>query len=71
MKRYSIRMKRTDVVRCECDTLQEVAMQCFGFSMSNTFVYVFDNIENRIVEHSEFKKETENVIDYHNLRRLM
>ena len=65
--RYAVVLKSKNVIRVAAKTIYQAASNYFGFSMSNVSVFIYDVIDNRIVEPKEFEREVNEIAKKHGL----
>lgn len=65
--RYAIVQNPTNIIRVATKTIYQAASNYFGFSMSNVSVFIYDVIDNRIVEPKEFESELDEIARKHGL----
>lgn len=65
--RYAVVQNPTNIIRVATKTIYQAASNYFGFSMSNVSVFIYDMIDNRIVEPREFESELNEIAREHGL----
>ena len=65
--RYAVVQNPTNIIRVATKTIYQAASNYFGFSMSNVSVFIYDVIDNRIVEPREFESELNEIARKHGL----
>ena len=65
--RYAVVLKITNNIKVATKTIYQAASNYFRFSMSNVAVFIYDVIDNRIVERKEFESELDEIEKKHGL----
>ena len=65
--RYVVIQNPTNIIRAVAKTIYQAASNYFGFSMSNVSAFIYDVIDNRIVEPKEFESELNEIAKKHGL----
>lgn len=65
--RYAVVLKSKNNIRVATKTIYQAASNYFGFSMSNVSVFIYDVIDNRIVDPKEFESELDEIARKHGL----
>lgn len=65
--RYAVVQKSTNKIRIATKTIYQAASNYFGFSMSSVSVFIYDVIDNRVIEPREFENELDEIARKHGL----
>lgn len=65
--RYAIVQKPKNRIRVATKTIYQAASNYFGFFMSDVSVFIYDVVDNRIIEPKEFENEFNEIARKHGL----
>ena len=65
--RYAVVHKSTNRIRVATKTIYQAASNYFGFSMSSVSVFIYDVIDNRVIEPREFENELNEIARKHGI----